>query len=375
MESSFTEAERDFIQLQLRRVSRTFALGIELLEPPLREEVGIAYLLCRILDTLEDSTDLSVTQRIALLRSSSELLDPKTSNQIAAQIEGCFADVSLKGFDVELCQQTSKVLELYFKLEQKAQKAIAPHANEMASGMAFYAEAIEQAYQYFKTKSLKRIPGVSPLLLRTKAELDRYCYYVAGTVGELLCGLFKLRRPTIPKENILLMESQSVAFGLGLQLTNILKGIRQDLSRGVIYLPEELFEQAELTFDQLLLDPFSSQARYFCGLFVEHALKHLDGAIAYTLAIPASERDLRLFCALPLLFAFRTLATSFASQAFLQQSGELKISRAEVQKLHEKAEACLSDDAALKSLMIEERKAVQEHLKELGIMISPSSSI
>ncbi len=42
----------------LHGVSRTFALGIELLKMPLRDEIGIAYLVCRILDTIEDTTDL-----------------------------------------------------------------------------------------------------------------------------------------------------------------------------------------------------------------------------------------------------------------------------------------------------------------------------
>jgi len=42
----------------LPRVSRTFALGIELLGEPLRDITTVAYLICRILDTVEDTTSL-----------------------------------------------------------------------------------------------------------------------------------------------------------------------------------------------------------------------------------------------------------------------------------------------------------------------------
>ena len=46
----------------LPRVSRSFAPSIALLEPRMEAPVGLAYLCCRILDTLEDST-LPVEQK------------------------------------------------------------------------------------------------------------------------------------------------------------------------------------------------------------------------------------------------------------------------------------------------------------------------
>ena len=43
-----------FCRTQLPRVSRTFALNIPLLPAPLDLAVTVAYLLCRIADTVED---------------------------------------------------------------------------------------------------------------------------------------------------------------------------------------------------------------------------------------------------------------------------------------------------------------------------------
>ena len=37
------------------------------------------------------------------------------------------------------------------------------------------------------------------VLIATVEDLDRYCYYVAGTVGNLLCELFTLHSPLIGK--------------------------------------------------------------------------------------------------------------------------------------------------------------------------------
>ena len=45
-----------FYQTHLDRVSRSFAFCIKKLESPLRQWVSLAYLLCRVLDTVEDSS-------------------------------------------------------------------------------------------------------------------------------------------------------------------------------------------------------------------------------------------------------------------------------------------------------------------------------
>src|SRR5512135_2413986 len=51
----------------LPKVSRTFALAIDGLPEPLRGEVCVAYLLCRVLDTVEDAPRLAPDQRRSLI--------------------------------------------------------------------------------------------------------------------------------------------------------------------------------------------------------------------------------------------------------------------------------------------------------------------
>lgn len=65
----------------------------------------------------------------------------------------------------------------------------------------------------------------------TWADLEQYCYRVAGVVGLIMCPIFGLsdRRAV----------AQAVQMGNAMQLTNILRDIREDHERGRIYLPQE----------------------------------------------------------------------------------------------------------------------------------------
>ena len=56
-------SDNDFQSLLLEGVSRTFALTIPQLPAQLYSVVANAYLLCRIIDTIEDEVSLSVLQK------------------------------------------------------------------------------------------------------------------------------------------------------------------------------------------------------------------------------------------------------------------------------------------------------------------------
>jgi 15-cis-phytoene synthase len=70
-----------------------------------------------------------------------------------------------------------------------------------------------------------------PLRLGTWAELRHYCYHVASVVGLVMCPILGLRDPAA--------AAQAVDLGIAMQLTNILRDIREDLARGRLYLPAE----------------------------------------------------------------------------------------------------------------------------------------
>lgn len=67
---------------------------------------------------------------------------------------------------------------------------------------------------------------------RTAAELDGYCRQVAGSIGRLSLGVFA------PRAGV---DAPRLAdtLGVALQLTNILRDVREDLLAGRVYLPAE----------------------------------------------------------------------------------------------------------------------------------------
>jgi phytoene/squalene synthetase len=75
-------ASWDFCYEILPDVSRTFALTIPVLERPLSGSVCVAYLLCRIADTIEDRNDLELEPRRWFYRQFAEIVaDPPSSDQ------------------------------------------------------------------------------------------------------------------------------------------------------------------------------------------------------------------------------------------------------------------------------------------------------
>src|SRR5262245_7292454 len=68
-----TREDLRFCRAILPRVSRTFAINIRLLPGGFRDVVGLAYLLCRAADTLEDAwpgTAAQVRERFGRLRAA-----------------------------------------------------------------------------------------------------------------------------------------------------------------------------------------------------------------------------------------------------------------------------------------------------------------
>ena len=72
---------------------------------------------------------------------------------------------------------------------------------------------------------------LQPVEMKTFGELERYCYLVAGAVGQCCIHIWGFHDERA--------VSLATDCGLAFQLTNILRDIREDVERGRIYLPEE----------------------------------------------------------------------------------------------------------------------------------------
>lgn len=73
---------------------------------------------------------------------------------------------------------------------------------------------------------------IEPMRFATFADLELYCYRVAGTVGLMITPVAGYRAGSRALEH-------AKTLGTAMQLTNILRDVGEDLRRGRIYLPEE----------------------------------------------------------------------------------------------------------------------------------------
>lgn len=209
------------IESLLERTSRTFALAIPLLPEPLRSDVTLGYLVFRIADTLEDADCWNRDLRVDSLREFQELLhemNPDGALQTAAR--WCDLAPTANRQDTQLLRQTADVLAALADRQPAAQQIIRSHALRSAAGMA------------------ETLAGADPqgrLALQSISDLRRYCYHVAGIVGEMLTALFREHLAPSPAREGLSLHA--AAFGEGLQLVNILKDAAVDGQNGRSYLP------------------------------------------------------------------------------------------------------------------------------------------
>src|SRR5690606_37644148 len=119
----------------LPRVSRTFAACIRLLPKPLDHQVLIAYLLCRIADTIEDTADLAVAEKERLLAHFRDCLDEGGPD--AGPVCAPFAQPRTD--DEALTRDADRVLRQFRAMPTPQREAIRPWVQEMCDGMAAFA--------------------------------------------------------------------------------------------------------------------------------------------------------------------------------------------------------------------------------------------
>jgi phytoene synthase len=123
----------------------------------------------------------------------------------------------------------------------------------------------------------------------TWGELRHYCYLVASTVG-----LISMRVIGMRDDDARLLETYEPAaidLGVALQLTNILRDVGEDLSRGRIYLPLEDLRRFGYTEDDLRAHVLDDRFRALMRFEIARAHELYERGWA---GIPAIKREGRL---------------------------------------------------------------------------------
>ncbi|MFB3819522.1 MAG: phytoene/squalene synthase family protein, partial [Candidatus Methylomirabilales bacterium] len=174
---------------------------------------------------------------------------------------------------------------------------------------------------------LLRFPGDRLAALPARADLEAYTYSAAGCVGEFWTAMAMAHRPALAGWDAGRMQALGRRFGQGLQLTNVLRDLAQDLRLGRCYLPREDLDRLGLRPEDLLDGGRRDRLQPLLDDLLAEAVRlHAEGW-AYLRAIPAAEVRLRLACAWPLLIGLRTLERIRQAPDLLDPRARVKISR------------------------------------------------
>lgn len=330
-----------FCRRVLPSVSRTFALNIPMLPPPLDDAVTIVYLLCRIADTLEDEGAGDIEALRAALTEFNELcaLPPGwfARSQRFAQRAAALLRTEAPEAEVLVLLDLPTVLIALSAMPRAVQLHGARCLDQMTRGMAVMLRA-------------EPTPPAGPLPLRDLAETFEYCQYVAGTVGEMLTGLFAWHAPSIASARAALGPNVE-SFGRALQLTNVIKDIREDLDAGRCWLPGDVLARHGFRAPVDLCDPTRrAQAVAMLDELVGVAHREAIHAFEYALAIPAEQDGIRRFCLTPLFLAVLTLRELHGNPEVFDADRRVKIRRNAVKVTVVAVRGLARRDAALRAL-------------------------
>jgi phytoene/squalene synthetase len=291
----------NFYQNHLDQVSRSFSFCIARLEPELRTQVSLSYLILRVLDSIEDARwDSDQSQRECFEgfdQFMQELPQEPIWKTWLQEIPK-----TLPAGEQNLLADSRLLFQELHQLPVEVRGKIQTSVLNMSRGMRSFLE-LRESKNSLRLKSLEEVNG--------------YCFFVAGIVGELLTDLVGLKNQGLGKSPKIYV--QAIHFGLFLQKINLLKDQLTDEKEGRYLIPCRNELMASLR-------------------------QNAKGAVEYLLAIPYEEKGFRLFCGW-------SLYLGLASIPWIQQSWILKIlekiPRALTTKLLTDIEAIIDDNAAL----------------------------
>ncbi len=292
----------DFYQDHLDRVSRSFAFCIRQLPSPLREWVALSYLLCRVLDTIEDAPWPDQKSQMEAFDQFDRALNEPGSD---VRFQHLLPDQITEG-EKKLLADSPRLIGDLHDLDPKVRGVIRQSVLVMSAGMQYFAG--------------QRRSG--SLHLRTLSEVNQYCFFVAGIVGELLAKLVALVEPRFKLSTGELVRAHH--FGLFLQKVNLLKDQVGDEQMGRHLIPSrvEVENSAE------------ANAR---------------SALDFLLAVPLDQMEFRRFCAWSLYLGLEAL---YAARRSTVENRIVKVARERMNEILSTVESCLSDDQKLKSLFM-----------------------
>jgi phytoene synthase len=258
--------------------ARNFAWGIQLLPGPKRRALSAVYALARRIDDIGDGT-----------------LPPEEKLRLLAEQRAALDDLGAHPDDPVLV-------------------ALADARHHLPIPVAAFGELIDGCEM-----------DVTGRTYGDLEDLVGYCRCVAGSIGRLSLGVFA---PDLDGRTAARAQGFADALGVALQLTNILRDVREDLGNGRVYLPKsdlDLFGVALRTQPDGTLDPQGGRLAELVRFEAARAWGRYDEGLRL---LPLLDRRSRACCA-AIAGIYRDLLQRIAADPSLMMRGRASLSGAD----------------------------------------------
>lgn len=181
----------------LKNASSNFFSSFVFLSKEKKQALKVIYAFCHLADSIADSKNSQENKR--------ELL-----NELNNEIDNCYKETPVTQLGSDIVQVVRN-----YNIDKQVM-------SDLIKGVMM--DIAPNRFQSFK-------------------ELQLYCYHVAGTVGIMCVSIFL--------EDSLKAREFAVSLATALQLTNILRDIKEDYLQDRIYLPLEDFEKFGYSVEEL----------------------------------------------------------------------------------------------------------------------------
>jgi phytoene/squalene synthetase len=329
-----TKEQSAYLGRFMKGVSRSFAVVAPEVDTPLEDYLAAAYLICRVVDNIEDVEQPFAWRQKRFAEFKQLLQSPHSAESLLTGWEQ-LAWPGLSGVETEMmtCEGGLMLWQIYAQMPQSYREPIRHWADVMAFGME--RSGNPQGRNFFVNYDGVRLP-------KREADYDMYCFYVAGTVGRMITAM-AVEFYDVDDDSAQHLFAGSDACGRALQKTNIVKDFAGDLERGFCFLPGEWL--AEIEFRPLALDGAPDEWKKKVLLNV---VQELDASVSYVLSLPRPAVGFKKAGLLMMLPAYETiLLAAERLQELFTPYHSVKISRTKMGQCILRARRMATDDAAI----------------------------
>ena len=205
--------------------ARSFYFASFFLPRRKREAAYAVYAFCRMIDDAIDVPEEAPLVGAAVRRTHPAISLPQIEEQKA------LGECSLDQLETRLELLSDRLDEIYEdRLELPAVEARSSQQHALVA-FAHTSREYEISKQYFLDVAAGCRMDLTVKRYADWPALENYCYHVAGVVGLIMSCIFGLQHSDAKR--------QAVMMGNAMQLTNILRDVKEDFDRGRIYLPQD----------------------------------------------------------------------------------------------------------------------------------------